>query len=243
MNTSPGTPFSQIFIRCRGALAAVTGFSLCVNVLMLTASIYMMQVFDRVLVSRSGETLVLLSLIAFIALAAMASLDIVRTRVLQKLGGWLDEGLSPVVLELTVSGACRSRSPKSAVRLRDLSEVKTFISGNSVLALLDAPWTPIFLAFMFMLHPLLGGMAVAGAILLLALAVANDALTRPAAATASGAGAGALGFAETAVERAIKRRESFQGIGGHDRHAVTLLCPAPGEKPRDAERLGAQVAP
>jgi ATP-binding cassette subfamily C protein/ATP-binding cassette subfamily C protein EexD len=187
---------------CTGAFAAIMGYSLCINLLMLTSSIYMMQVFDRVLVSRSGETLVMLTLIAFIALSTMAALDIIRTRIMQKVGGWLDDQISPVVLNMSVTVALGREGRKSPEKLRDLSEIKAFLSGPSAIPILDAPWMPVFIGFMFMLHPVLGWISVSGAVVLLALAILNDWVARYSSAAAAAASAKSMGFADAAIQRA-----------------------------------------
>lgn len=186
---------------CTGAFAAIMAYSLCINLLMLTSSVYMMQVFDRVLVSRSGETLVMLTLIAFIALSTMAALDIIRTRIMQKVGGWLDDQISPVVLDMSITVALGREGRKSPEKLRDLSEIKAFLSGPSAIPILDAPWMPVFIGFMFLLHPVLGWISVSGAIVLLALAILNDWVTRHSSAAASAASAKSMGFADAAIQR------------------------------------------
>lgn len=187
---------------CSGAFAAIMAYSLCINLLMLTSSIYMMQVFDRVLVSRSGETLVMLTLIAIIALSTMAALDIIRTRIMQKVGGWLDDQISPVVLDMSITVALGREGRKSPEKLRDLSEIKAFLSGPSAIPILDAPWMPVFIGFMFLLHPVLGWISVSGAVVLLALAILNDWITRHSSAAASAASAKSMGFADAAIQRA-----------------------------------------
>ena len=187
---------------CTGAFGAIIVFSLCINLLMLTSSIYMMQVFNRVLVSRSGETLVMLTVIAVLALSTMAGLDIVRTRIMQKVGGWLDDQISPVVLDMSITVALGREGRKSPEKLRDLSEIKAFLSGPSAIPILDAPWMPVFVGFMFLLHPMLGWISVSGAVVLLALAILNDWITRHSSAAASAASAKSLGFADAAIQRA-----------------------------------------
>ena len=187
---------------CSGAFAAIIAFSLCINILMLTSSIYMMQVFDRVLVSRSSETLLLLTLIAVFALCAMAALDIIRTRVMQKIGSWLDDQVSPIVLGMSITVGLSRGGRKTPEKLRDLAEIKAFMSGPSVIPILDAPWMPVFVGFMFILHPSIGWVAVVGAIVLLGLAVLNDWMTRHANAAAGAATAKAYAFAENTIQRA-----------------------------------------
>ncbi len=202
MTAAPVLDSRAIVARCRSALVAIGLFSFFINLLMLTASIYMMQVFDRVLGSRSVETLAVLTFIAFAALAAMAALDIVRSRIMQRLGAWVDERLGPVVLGIGLAGGVGMADGAPASRMRDLSEIKAFISGSAVLPVLDAPWTPVFLLFMFALHPLLGAMALGGAVVLLAMAVLNDVSTRDATIAAGAAAGRAIRFAEAAFQRA-----------------------------------------
>ena len=202
MTAVPAMESYAIVRRCRSALLAIGLFSFCINLLMLTASIYTMQVFDRVMVSRSVETLLLLTFIAFAALSAMAALDIVRSRIMQRLGAWIDERISPVVLGIGLAGSAGMTQGAPGARMRDLVEIKSFISGSAVLPVLDAPWTPVFLLFMFALHPILGLMALGGAVVLLAMAILNDVSTREATVAAGAASGRALRFAETAFQRA-----------------------------------------
>lgn len=201
-SVQPDSLLDRMRRACIGAFSALMTYSLCINLLMLTSSIYMMQVFDRVLVSRSGETLVMLTVIALIALLTMAGLDIIRTRIMHKVGAWLDDQISPVVLGMSITAALGREGRKSNEKLRDLSEIKAFLSGPSAIPILDAPWMPVFLGFMFMLHPALGWVAVSGAVVLLALAILNDWITRQSSAAAASASAKALGFADSAIQRA-----------------------------------------
>lgn len=198
----PDTLLDRMRRACIGAFSALMTYSLCINLLMLTSSIYMMQVFDRVLVSRSGETLVMLTVIAVIALSTMAGLDIIRTRIMHKVGAWLDDQISPVVLGMSITVALGREGRKSPEKLRDLSEIKAFLSGPSAIPILDAPWMPVFLGFMFILHPALGWVAITGAVVLLGFAVLNDWITRHSNAAAAAASVKALSFADSAIQRA-----------------------------------------
>lgn len=163
---------------CRGAFAALAACSALVNVLMLTAPLYMLQVFDRVLTSRSTDTLLVLSLVAGAALLTLALLEGVRSVALVKTSAWLDGRLGGPTLRASVGAALRSGDERSVQSLRDLATFRSFVAGPSVLPLMDAPWTPLFVIVIFFLNPLLGWMAVGGAVTLLALAVANELLTR-----------------------------------------------------------------
>ena len=187
---------------CRGGFLAVVAFSLGINVLMLTAPLFMLQVFDRVLSSRSTDTLVMLMLVAGFALMALAALDAIRATVLIRLSTWLDARISGSVLAGSVLATLRNAIDPSVQALRDLATFRTFLSGPGIFPVLDAPWTPIFLGVIFMLHPLLGWLSLAGASVLFALALTNELATRNLLAASSVASFKALNRAEAAVRNA-----------------------------------------
>ena len=147
----------------RKALVAAVLFSIFVNLLMLTSPIYMLQVYDRVLVSRSEETLLALSLLATFLFLIMGLLDHARARVMARIGARLQSRLDARVL----SAAFRrlSIAPQDTAALaaqRDLDALARFWASPVLLALFDAPWTPIFAAAIFVFHPWLGWLAIAG---------------------------------------------------------------------------------
>ena len=164
---------TAVLSRCRGPLLWISAFSLVLNILTLTSSLYMMQVFDRVLASGSLSTLVFLTLAAAGALALMAMLDFVRSRILSGLGEWIERRLGAAALERSLEGTLAGRNER-ADALRDLEALRGFFSGG-VTFLFDAPWVPVYIAAIYLLHPVLGHMAVASAAALLALALANSA--------------------------------------------------------------------
>ncbi|MDH5212367.1 MAG: type I secretion system permease/ATPase [Betaproteobacteria bacterium] len=153
-------------------------FSLAINSLLLVPAIYMLQVFDRVLSSRSEETLVMLSVAALLALAVMAALDVLRARLLAACGVVLDRRLGPQVLEGLLAQTARLSGAEHLNGLRDVATLRNFLVGAGVIALFDAPWLPLFLILIYLFHPVLGAVALAGAVLMLALAVLNERLTR-----------------------------------------------------------------
>ena len=169
---------------------------------MLTAPLYMLQVFDRVLASRSTDTLLMLSLIAGVALFTLAALEGVRSFSLLHISAWLDARLGSFVLQASVSNALRKGESPSIQGLRDLSTFRTFVGGPSMFPVMDAPWTPLFIAVVFLLSPILGWMAVAGAVVLLVLALANEAATRDLLQRAGEAQINAMNHAESAVRNA-----------------------------------------
>jgi len=153
-------------------------FSLLINVLLLVPAIYMLQVFDRVLSSRSEETLVMLSVGALVALSVMAALDVLRARLLAVCGVVLDRQLGPQVLQGLLAQTARLSGAEHLNGLRDVATLRNFLVGAGVIALFDAPWLPLFLLLIYLFHPVLGAVALGGAVLMLALAVLNERMTR-----------------------------------------------------------------
>ena len=153
-------------------------FSLAINTLLLVPALYMLQVFDRVLSSRSEETLVMLSVGALLALAMMAALDVLRARLLAACGIALDRWLGPSVLQGLLDQTARLGGAEHLNGLRDVGTLRGFLVGAGVIALFDAPWLPLFLVLIYLFHPLLGAVALAGEVLMLLLAVLNERLTR-----------------------------------------------------------------
>ena len=147
-----------------------------INLLVLTVSIYMLQVYDRVLPGRSVETLIYLTIIAAGALAAMGALEVMRSRILVRLGIWIDRTLSPTLFGRGLENTLRGL-PYRTEALRDLATLRAYLGGAGIMALFDAPWMPIFLVFIFLLHPFLGFLALGGAVVLISLALTNNALT------------------------------------------------------------------
>lgn len=158
-----------------GAVATFGGF---LNILTLTVPLFMLQVYDRVMVSGSVPTLVMLSIIALGCLVAYTALDVVRSRLVSRLSAHLEYRLGPMALESAVVAGARRGSPKSSQPLRDLQEVRSFISSPGFLAFLDVPWVPAYAALIFMMHPVLGGVAICGAITLATLGIFSEVIGR-----------------------------------------------------------------
>lgn len=186
----------------RRAFVAVGAFSLCANLLMLTVPVYMMQMFDRVLPSRNTDTLILLTLMAAVALGAMALLEGVRGRIMVRLGVWMDRVLSEPLLAGGMQDSLRGASGLGAGGLRELNNLRGFLVGAGIFPLLDAPWVPVFVAIIFLLHPWLGVVALVGAIVVFGFAVANDRLTRDSLQRANGAAFRAMYRADALVRNA-----------------------------------------
>ena len=156
--------------------------SLLSNLLLLTSSIYMLQVFDRVLGSGSVDTLIWLTVMAMLAVATYGLLEHARRKVLMRTGAWLAAEVSPDVIGAAVR--LRQDTGQSPVGLRDVQDIRGFLGGDAMLACLDAPWTPVFVALIWLMHPLLGMIALAGVIALLLIGVLTELLARPSLADA-----------------------------------------------------------
>jgi PrtD family type I secretion system ABC transporter len=152
-------------------------FSFFMNMLLLTPSLYMLQVYDRVLGSRSEETLWFLTLLLMLALLVMALMELVRSRLLIRANNAIDAKLAPYLLEKMTKGATSLEGDKYAQGLRDLGSIKTFLTGSGILAFFDAPWMPIAMLILWYMHFYLFMVALIGATLMVLLTVINNLLT------------------------------------------------------------------
>jgi ATP-binding cassette subfamily C protein len=194
---------AQALAACRGAFygtALISGMS---NILMLTGAMFMLEIYDRVLPSRSMPTLVGLLVLAATLFTALGVLDAIRGRILVRVGGSLDEALSGRVydtlmrLPLRVGGRSDGTQP-----LRDLDAVRSYLSGLGPVALFDLPWIPLYLAICFAFHPLIGLTALAGAIILIALTLLTEILMRAPTRAATEAAVVRSGLAEASRRNA-----------------------------------------
>ncbi len=184
-------------------------FSMFINVLQLTFPIYMLQIYDRVLSSYSMPTLYVLTLAAVTAMIVMATLEFIRSRLLVRCGVAIDQALSRDVLdELLKKSALTGMQPNQA-SLRDVNLLRNFFGGNAIFALFDIPWTPLFLAVIYLLHPLLGMVATAGAVALVILALINEKVSRKPLEAANVAN----GFSSKFVETARRNAQAVRSMG------------------------------
>lgn len=210
---------------CRSGLALVGLFSLFINVLILTSPIYMLQVYDRVLTSGRVETLIVLTLIAGIAVLVMGLLEMVRGRLLHRISRWLGRRLAPELIASCMD-ATRYGLQSGAQPLRDLQTIRGFVSSTAVNTVFDSPWAPVFIVVIWLLHPVLGMIAVASAVLLFSIALLNEVLSRKALKRSGQLAIANLQRADSAVRNA----EVFHAMGmlpgflrsWNDRDADTL---------------------
>jgi ATP-binding cassette subfamily C protein/ATP-binding cassette subfamily C protein EexD len=172
-DNATATPLQRALRACRKQFILVGVFSGVVNLLQLTTSIYMMQVFDRVLASRILDTLYFLSLIAIVATLVLALLEAVRGQVMQRLAAWVEHRVAPEGFVRAIESALRGR-PYRMEALRDLAVCRGFLGSAGALSLYDVPWVPIYLGFIFMLHPIMGFIALGGAVILFGLTLTSE---------------------------------------------------------------------
>ena len=175
---------------CRRAFASVALFSGVVNLLMLAGPLYMLQIYDRVLSSRSVPTLVALSVFLVGAYAFQGALDLIRSRVVVRAAALLDQRLALAVHGAVIRLAIAIRHPGEGPQpVRDLDQIRTFLTGAGPIAIVDLPWVPVFLSICFLIHPWLGLVATAGAIVLFAMTLLTERASRaPARLAAQDAG-------------------------------------------------------
>jgi PrtD family type I secretion system ABC transporter len=193
-------------------LLQVAGFSLFINLLLLVPSIFMLQVFDRVLVSRSSDTLIVLVIGAAVGLAILLALDYIRARLQGVAGNVLSEALVPVVTRISLAQGALRNGAAATERLRDIASLRSLFSANGLLALCDAPWLAVYVALIWLAHPFLGMTAAAAATLMVALALLNDAMTRRGIETLQSAAAGTTRYLESSMAQA----EVVQALGMRD---------------------------
>lgn len=161
-------------------------FSLFINLLMLTPALYMLQLYDRVLVSRSGSTLIMLTLLLVWLFVVMGLLEVLRSRILVRVSARLDMQLHPRLFGAMFDARLRDGRGAGTQPIEDLSSLRQFLTGNGLFAFFDAPWMPIYIGVLFLLHPLIGVFAIFAGVVLLSLAVANEMSTSKPLSKANG---------------------------------------------------------
>lgn len=159
-----------------GCLFVVSGV---INMLALTGAFYMLQIYDRALTSQSVQTLVVISALAIGLYLFQGVLDVTRSQILVRLGARADQGLAPLAHAVAIDMPRYGYGPSEASdRIRDVDTLRQFISGHGPVALLDLPWMPLYLGFIYLLHPLLAIMVLGGALLLCGLTLLTEVVTR-----------------------------------------------------------------
>ena len=191
-------------------VAVVAVFSFFMNILVLVSPIFSMQLFDRVLPSRSNTTLVYLTLFCMFAVLVMSLLDAIRVQALNRIARWFDEAVRQDVFTASILTSLRSGSPVM-YGLQDLQTIRSFIASSAPIPLFDAPWVPFFLIVLTLLHPLIGALAIVTALVLLGFAFINDRTVRRSMAGVSEAQMKLTSSASLALRNA----DVIQAMGMH----------------------------
>jgi ATP-binding cassette, subfamily C, bacterial len=222
-------------------VGTVSVFSGCMNVLLLVSPLYMLQVYDRVLASRSVTTLVALTIIAAVLLLTYGLLEMIRTRVLVRAGMMFDETVTEVVFGAIHRGILRRQDPGLTQGLRDVDSLREFLTGAGVIAFCDWPWCPIFIIACFVLHPWYGWLAIFGGAVIWSMTLLNEILTKRDLTQASLANMAASRhatstFRNTEVLQAMGMLDALRSIwaGMHLRHL--------GWQAQASDRAGALMA-
>jgi ATP-binding cassette subfamily C protein EexD len=179
INATGESELRQALAASRSSFVTTGIFSFFVNILMLAPIIYMLEVYDRVLTSNSESTLLMLTLLLVFLLLVMGGLEWARSQVLVVTGNRLEKALGPRVFDSLFRQALASGGSISTTQpLADLLTLRQLLSGSALLTLFDAPWLPIYIAIMFLFHPVMGVVAIVAALILILLAVVNERSTR-----------------------------------------------------------------
>jgi ATP-binding cassette subfamily C protein PrsD len=202
-NPKPQSALSAALTSCRNAFISIAIFSGMSNILMLTGAIFMLEVYDRVVPSRSLPTLIGLVILATCLYAALGILDLIRSRILVRIGAYLDESISERVYDALVHLPLKAGDRGEGLQsLRDLDSLRSFLSGLGLIALFDLPWMPLYLIICFAFHVLIGLTALFGAIVLCILTVLTEFHTRGPSKQMVGLAASRSGLADSSRRNA-----------------------------------------
>lgn len=171
----PQSALGTALAACRRHVVAAAGFSALVNILYIVPTLYMLQVYDRVVPTRGLQTLFFLTIVLLLALATLSLLDRLRARLLVRMGVQLDLSLAPAILDAAIG---RPDLPAAHQAPRDFDSLRGALTGAAILALFDAPWVPIYIIVCALVHPYIGLVALLGCLALPAIAWANERATR-----------------------------------------------------------------
>jgi ATP-binding cassette subfamily C exporter for protease/lipase len=193
---------ADVLFRLRRSFYALAAFSGVINVMMLTPAIYMLQVYDRALVSRNVTTLGMLTVLVVGLFLLMSALEMTRTRVLIRVGNCLDMALNRRIFSAAFERNLSRAGGNPAQALQDLAQVRQFLTGNGLFAFFDAPWTPIYLVVCYLIHPWLGLVTTIGSLTLVGLAYLTEKATQKPLAEANQASLSSASYANNNLRNA-----------------------------------------
>lgn len=206
---SPTEIVADALRACRRHFIAVAVFSALLNMLFLVPMLYMLQVYDRVIPTRGSVTLFFLTLVLVFGLTTLALLDFVRARLLVRASIRLDRQLAGVLLDTSLARRDRTFDAVARQSMREFDTLRQALTGPAIIALCDAPWSPIYILICFVIHPLIGVLVLVGVVLLAAVAVRNNAATREPLQSASEAAARAY----ASQEQVLAGAENVRALG------------------------------
>ena len=177
-NSQAADDLSSAIKASKKGFMAAGFFSLFINILMLTAPFYMLQVYDRVVTSRSLETLLFLTMIMVFLFGVLGVLEWVRSRILVRVSNQIDQFLSHRVYTSMFKAGVKIPGRRTAQPLNDLTSIRQFMTGNGLFAFFDAPWFPIYIGLLFLFHPAFGWFALGAGAILLCIAIFNEKFTK-----------------------------------------------------------------
>lgn len=205
----PHPELKELLLRSKRIIWYVVAFSAAANLLMLLLPLYSLQVLDRVISSRSTETLFMLSFAVVTGLAFYAIFNGLRSSLLLGISEWLDYKLAPLLLSQSIVRSSMGVNAHAGAYLRDLNSIKGFIAGGGLVTMLDAPWAIIFIFVIYMISPVLGFITVAGIATLLVIALINEYATRTQIKKSIGLASASQNFADIACRNA----EAIESMG------------------------------
>lgn len=170
--------FYKIMSKLKKVFVYMFIFGFAINILTMFMPIYTMQVLDRVVSSASVETLLVLTIITLFAFFCIVALDMSRNAILNNISDTIEEEIAPILLKKSITIATLYGKNNTGDMLRDLTTIKTFISGHSITTILDMPWSLLYITIIFMLHPVTGYLSIFGIILMLFFAIWNEKSTQ-----------------------------------------------------------------
>ncbi|SEP23255.1 ATP-binding cassette, subfamily C [Rhodospirillales bacterium URHD0017] len=206
---APPSELAAALAGYRHAFIGIAVFTAGINLLQLTGSLFMLEIYDRVLPGRSVPTLVAISILALVMFGFLGLLDFVRSRVLVRIAGSVDQAMSPRVFDLAAKLPLKAIAPASLQPVHDLDRIRSFMSTVGPAAFFDLPWMPLYLAICFIFHPLIGWAATVGGVILIGITIATEFLSRKPARDAVGVADRRMALAEASRRNA----EAVQAMG------------------------------
>ena len=202
-------PLKEALEKCKAAFKIVFVFAFIINLLMLVTPLYSLQVLDRVIGSGNTHTLLMLSVIIGFIYFIHTLMQIARSFTLIKVGEWLDNTLSPIIFGHSISASATKVNPASSQMLRDFQTLKTFLTSAGINTVFDAPWSIVYIIVIFMIHPYIGFITIAGAVIIVSLAFFNAIATNRTLGEATEFSIKSMGQAEVANRNA----EAVEAMG------------------------------